>query len=364
MIFDERRNRAYLQALEKVITPESVVLDLGAGLGILGLLAAQLGAKHVYLVEPSDVITVTKQVVKANGFAERVTCLHGRIEDVVLPEKVDVIISVFTGNFLLAEDLLPSLFYARDHYLKPSGVLLPDRATMMAVPATAEKLYNREIKSWSHPHLGIDYQSIRRYSVNAIRFKRYDLAEQVVYLATPQSLLSLNFYTATTTKCNETVEFIIEEAGICHGVTGWFNMHLGGEWVSTNPKQKPLMHWSAAFLPLSTPLSLVRQEKLTFTLKRAPFTDWHWRIVTQSSSQQQSTFLRKVFSAQYKQSMQLDTKPTLNIEGQIQQFILTQFDGSSDIAQITDRLTENWPAQYPTRQKALNKIQQMVRNHT
>ena len=51
MALDEVRNRAYAQALRRVITPESVVLDLGAGLGTLGLLAAKLGARRVYLVE-------------------------------------------------------------------------------------------------------------------------------------------------------------------------------------------------------------------------------------------------------------------------------------------------------------------------
>lgn len=83
------------------LAPESVVLDLGAGLGIHGLLAAQLGAKRVYLVEPEDIIAVAGQISQANGYGERVKCLQGVIEEVNLPEPVDVIISVFTGNFLL-----------------------------------------------------------------------------------------------------------------------------------------------------------------------------------------------------------------------------------------------------------------------
>ncbi len=45
MFFDQIRNDAYFKALQAVITPETVVLDLGAGLGIHGLLAAKLGAK-------------------------------------------------------------------------------------------------------------------------------------------------------------------------------------------------------------------------------------------------------------------------------------------------------------------------------
>ena len=117
MFFDQTRNDAYHRALESVITPDSIVLDLGAGLGIHGLLAAKLGAKKVYLVEPQDVICVAKKFVQANDFTGQVECIQGRIEEITLPEQVDVIISVFTGNLLLEEDLLPSLFYTRDTYL-------------------------------------------------------------------------------------------------------------------------------------------------------------------------------------------------------------------------------------------------------
>lgn len=156
MVFDTRRNQAYLQALEKVITPDSVVLDLGAGLGILGFLAAQLGAKRVYLVEPAEVITIAADIAKANGFSDRVKCLPGKIEEVDIPELVDVIISVFTGNFLLQEDLLPSLFYARDKYLKPDGVMIPNAAIMESVPVFAPEIHQKNIGCWSKPHLNID----------------------------------------------------------------------------------------------------------------------------------------------------------------------------------------------------------------
>lgn len=60
MTLDYRRNQAYYEALKRVITSDSVVLDLGAGLGVLGLLAAQLGAKRVYLVEPEAIVHVAK----------------------------------------------------------------------------------------------------------------------------------------------------------------------------------------------------------------------------------------------------------------------------------------------------------------
>src|SRR5262245_24671006 len=125
MALDVRRNAAYHEALARVVGPESVVLDLGAGTGIHGLMAARLGAKRVYLVEPEDIISVAGEIARANGLDRVVRCLQGRIEEIELPEPVDVIVSVLTGNCLLTEDLLPSLVDARNRMLKPGGCLIP-----------------------------------------------------------------------------------------------------------------------------------------------------------------------------------------------------------------------------------------------
>src|SRR5690606_17819269 len=82
MALDTNRNDAYARALAEVITPDTVVLDLGAGTGVHGLVAARLGARHVYLVEPEDVIALAEEIAAANGLADRVTAVQGRIEDV------------------------------------------------------------------------------------------------------------------------------------------------------------------------------------------------------------------------------------------------------------------------------------------
>ena len=67
MVFDEHRNQAYLAAMREVITPDMRVMDLGAGLGVLGLLAARLGAREVHMVEPAPVLRAARQLATANG---------------------------------------------------------------------------------------------------------------------------------------------------------------------------------------------------------------------------------------------------------------------------------------------------------
>ena len=52
MIADKTRMDPYAYALKAAITPDSVVLDIGAATGIHALLACKFGARQVYAIEP------------------------------------------------------------------------------------------------------------------------------------------------------------------------------------------------------------------------------------------------------------------------------------------------------------------------
>ena len=358
MAFDETRNAAYIKALEKVVTPESVVLDLGAGLGILGLQAAKLGAKKVYLVEPEDVVCVAREIIKANGLDDRVECLQGKIETITLPEPVDIITSVFTGNFLLSEDLLPSLFFARDHYLKPNGILLPSAAEMEAVPISVPTLFEETIEAWSVPHLGIDHSPGRTYANQEIYWLRKELKE-AKYLAQPQSLMGLDFHTATSTHCQTQVTFPIQHAGLCHGFAGWFKMQLGEDWLSTAPHEPPL-HWSVAYLPLDPPIEVQDGDTLKFGLTRPSYGDWSWQALNGQSRQQRSTFFASALSPKRLRQQTLDFCPKLNDKGSAASYVLSQSDGTLSVRSMAEQLTKQFPQQFPNLQKATPFVQGLL----
>lgn len=60
---------------------------------------------------------------------DKITLIKGKVEEVELPvDKVDIIISEWMGYFLLYESMLSTVLFARDKWLKPDGLLFPDRA--------------------------------------------------------------------------------------------------------------------------------------------------------------------------------------------------------------------------------------------
>uniref|UniRef100_A0A183HTT1 type I protein arginine methyltransferase n=1 Tax=Onchocerca flexuosa TaxID=387005 RepID=A0A183HTT1_9BILA len=99
---------------------DKVVLDVGAGSGILSFFAIQSGARHVYAVEASSMAIHCQELVRCNNLIDKITIIAGRVEDITLPEPVDIIISEPMGYMLVNERMLESYIHARK-FLKPGG---------------------------------------------------------------------------------------------------------------------------------------------------------------------------------------------------------------------------------------------------
>ena len=103
MICDRVRTEAFRRAIDSVVRHGDVVLDVGAGSGILSMFAARAGAARVYAVERTTVAVVAQELAVANGVAEIVRVIQGDVMDIELPERVDVIVSEWLGGFGIDE---------------------------------------------------------------------------------------------------------------------------------------------------------------------------------------------------------------------------------------------------------------------
>jgi SAM-dependent methyltransferase len=88
-----------LLATEMQVQEGDVAIDVGCGSGILSIIAAKLGASHVYAVDKSpDVVAVGRSNAEANGVGDKITFfsgdLFGPIDESI---KADVIIGDVSG---------------------------------------------------------------------------------------------------------------------------------------------------------------------------------------------------------------------------------------------------------------------------
>src|SRR5262245_12583417 len=132
MIADRARMQAYTEALRRVVTPDSVVIDIGTGAGVFALLACRFGARRVYAIEPNNIIYVEQEIAAANGYDDRIQFIQDMSDKVTLPERGNVIISDIRGILPLFGTHIPSIIDARERLLAPDGVLIPQQDALWA----------------------------------------------------------------------------------------------------------------------------------------------------------------------------------------------------------------------------------------
>lgn len=146
MIADHVRTNSYRMGILR--NSESirgkVVLDVGAGTGVLSIFCVQAGAKKVYAVEACAIAEQAAKIVKQNNMEDRIEVIRGMVETVELAEPVDVIVSEWMGYTLLHESMLNSVIYARDRWLKnPGGLILPSKAELYIAPVCEPQAEDR-----------------------------------------------------------------------------------------------------------------------------------------------------------------------------------------------------------------------------
>lgn len=128
MVGDRTRLQAYDRALARTVNPGDVVADVGAGTLILSMLALRHGAKHVYAIEADpETVAVAQRVAERNNLMGRLTLVQGDARSVVLPERVDVLVSEMMGNLGPEEEMAEIVGAVARRNLRPGGRVVPEQ---------------------------------------------------------------------------------------------------------------------------------------------------------------------------------------------------------------------------------------------
>ncbi|KAH8025461.1 hypothetical protein HPB51_008376 [Rhipicephalus microplus] len=129
-------------------------------------LQAERAHRSYVEIECSGVVEHAERIVHENGMANVVTIVKGKVEEVTLPvDKVDIIISEWMGYCLFYESMLDTVLYARDKWLKPGGLMFPDRATLFLC-AIEDRQYKDEKINWWDSVYGFNMSCIRKVAIS------------------------------------------------------------------------------------------------------------------------------------------------------------------------------------------------------
>lgn len=268
MMSDELRIDAYARAISAHVKPGDVVIDLGAGLGILSLFAARAGAEKVYAIEKSDAAQLALQIAKANDFEDRIEIVAENSKTFEIPERADVLVSETLGSFGIDENTLDFTWDVRERLLKPDAILIPRRLALWLAPSSNTQVRERA-DFWSKVG-GFDFSPAREEILSKMSVVTVEPSE---LLADPELYAAVDLRRHRRATIDQKLRFAITRQGTLQGVVGWFQAELADDIVIDTSPMAPTTHWKQASLPLPKPIDVIAGDYLELFLRIGPESD-------------------------------------------------------------------------------------------
>lgn len=140
---DEVRTKAFHKAILDVVKKGDIVLDVGAGTGILSFFAAEAGAKKVYAVEIEDLLAEKlKESIQLNKLEKIIEVIHADATSLRLPNKIDVLVAEIIDTGLIDELQVPALNSLRkNNVITNDTTLIPFHYTTFAQLVHTDNTY-------------------------------------------------------------------------------------------------------------------------------------------------------------------------------------------------------------------------------
>jgi hypothetical protein len=200
--------------------------------------------------------------VKENGFEDVIEVITARMEDVTakdIPEPVDCVVSEWMGYALFFESMLPSVVHARDTFMRPEGLVLPNVADVRVALLEDQNRYDDGVSFWDDVY-GFDFSSL------ASQTKRDWSSDPPVATVDPNCIVSdKEGALVVRVDCASvplgdlyepmagTVELVAEKDCVAHGLCLWFDVDFYGRaFLSTSPSSTKT-HWYQTVLMFEAP---------------------------------------------------------------------------------------------------------------
>ncbi len=269
LLSDVVRMDAYDRALRALVKPGDVVLDVGAGTGVLAMLAARAGAKRVHAVESMPVAALAEKLVRDNGLQGQVIVHQADLVTLEPIEPVDLVVSDFMGRFVVDDDMLAAV-QASAAWLAPGGRFCPQQVDMLVAPVAIGHFPPLDV--FESPVGGLDMSAAARpaqgycYGVELEASAVLAEAATLHRLTPPQPVPTFD----------ATLAFEVTAGGRLRGLACWFEAALAPD-VTLSTRPGSSTHWSQLLLPVPA-TSVLAGDRLQVRLKLPEdgVLNWQW----------------------------------------------------------------------------------------
>jgi len=363
MVADSGRMAAYRQALSSSIGPESVVLDLGTGTGMMAMLALRYGAKRVYAIEPLDVIQVARETAAANGLQDRIVFIQGLSSRTSLPERVDLIVEDMRGSLPWYGTHLSDAIDARRRFLKPGGRIISARDTAYCAVVQADERFRKQFGPWQIRIEELDLTAASHYAANSFASSLGTMEN----LTPGTAWASIDYATVESPHAHGHIDLSVTREGTAHGLLLWFDGELvPGVTISNAPGQDDTVY-GRRFYPWPQAVPLKAGDQIAVDI-RADLVGgdyvWTWTSGVRFRGEQgradlnfrQSTFLGTPMTRETLSRRASEHRPRLNAEGHVARFVLERMQGAMPLREIASQLAIEHADRFRSQREALDYV--------
>ncbi len=345
MLHDRVRMDAYRRAIHKAVKPGDVVLDLGAGTGILSILAARAGARRVHAVDPNPAIHFLADLARENGLDDRIEVHPTSALELELPEKADVIVSDLRGSFPLNGYHAEILRDARVRLLQPNGISMParDRLFVAAVDSTSVTSYFDQALD-GYRRLGVRSDALRSSIHNTAHLDSACMlhATDVVTSAAEWAVIEYGVWNAAIAEGEG--RLTPKRDAIVNALAVWFEATIFGDLGYANTPGN-VTAYARIILPLIEPVPVVLGDVMNVVLRvnaRGTRWAWDWEVLsergTRKAGGRQSSFYGTPTSAAALLRASKSFRPARSARGERAARILDAMNGERTVSDIVEQL--------------------------
>ncbi len=348
LLADDPRVDAFREAIELVVRPGQIVLDLGTGIGTYAMFAARAGAT-VYAVDGNPVIEIARQLAADNGLAERITFLEGWATDLEPPERADVLVFEDYAPYLCEPETELILEDLRRRWLKPGAAAVPRSIRVMLAPVSCPGTYGALVPWEEEGPYGFDISRLTHRVLNnlhPVSWGEEVLLAEAVEVATmnPVADERLGFSAERSWRA-------VREGTLC-GLGMWLELELADGVVFSNAPSTLSAGWDQVLLPLTQPVSIRSGDPIEARVRTlgasSPGSDtwWTWRVKAAGQAQEMDTFRGAPLSMDRMRKAGLEHRPRLTQGGEIRRVALGLMDGRRSVAEIAAALSSRFPGRF------------------
>ena len=262
MLNDELRNEAFDKALAKVVTADSLVLDIGSGTGLLAMMAARAGAGEIISCEMlAQLAELAREVVALNGLTGKIRIMGKKSTELSvgdgMPERANLLVTETVDCGLLGEGIIPSIAHAKANLLTEDARIIPRAANVYAMLVESTRL--RGLNSVSKC-AGFDVSLMQQYQTPRyfpVRLAAFEYAA----LTAPFEVFRFDFERELILPTRKEISVVATRGGVCHAIIFWFDMQLDDE-ISITNEPGSTTHWEQAIQSIEDEVAVQRGDVL------------------------------------------------------------------------------------------------------